>query len=136
MVFDERTLKKWFALEGHRINDDLVRSPRPIGELLEEDEPAVPTSKGGQHVFDREVLERFAQGLSPLVRSSIKLPVTFYLSHQTQHDCYVQDKHAIKALEQLELVDTQPRDGKLWLGRPLAYELARAWPTVFQFCRV
>lgn len=136
MVFDDRTLKKWFALEGHRLNEGLVRSPRPIAELLEQEEPSLATKKGGEHVFDRDTLERFAKGLSPLVRSSIKLPITIYVSHQTQDDGYIQDKHAIRALEQLDLVDTEPRDGKLWMGRPLAYELAKAWPTIFQFCRV
>ncbi len=136
MVFDDRTLKKWFALEGHRLNEGLVTSPRPIDELLGQDEPSLPTKKGGEHTFDRETVERFADGLSPLVRSSIKLPITIYFSHQTQNDGYIQDKHAIQAIEQLDLADTQPRDGKLWIGRPLAYDLAKAWPTVFQFCRV
>ncbi len=136
MVFDDRTLKKWFALEGHRLNEGLVRSPRPIAELLEQEEPSLETKTGGEHIFERETVERFAEGLSPLIRSSIKLPITIYLSHQTQHDGYIQDRHAIRALEQLELVDTEPRDGKLWMGRPLAYELTKAWPTIFQFCRV
>lgn len=136
MVFDDKTLKKWFALEGHRVNQGLVRSPRPLTELLDQDEPTVPTKDGDAYTFDPETVERFADGLSPLVRSSIKLPITIYFSHKTQHDGYIQDKHAIRAIDQLGLVDTEPREGKLWIGRPLAYELAKAWPTVFQFCRV
>lgn len=134
-MFEEDTWRRLLAHEGHKLNQGIVQAPRPLTEVLAMEEPALPTREGPDHIFDAHVLERLRDGLSPLVRNSIKVPILFFIDHQSQHECYLMDQHAIKALTQLDLVDTEARDGKLWMSLALAKELDRAWPTLFQFVR-
>ncbi|MDX1612215.1 MAG: DUF61 family protein [Candidatus Thermoplasmatota archaeon] len=134
-MFDEDKLKKWFQLEGHRVNDALVTRRVPLTELLEMEAPQATTRSGGVHTFDAQALARMAEGLSSLARGQLKLPIHIYEHHEQPTDCYVSDEGAIRALTQLGEVDREPREGKLWMSRPLARELAGRWPTLIQFVR-
>lgn len=132
-VVEDRVLKKWMALEMGKVQQAIVRAPQPLRRLVNEDEPTAPTRGGEPHVFDKDVLARLAQRLSPLARSSLRVPILVYMDHETSGDCYVADAAAIDALVQLLDRPTEPRDGKLWMSLPLARRLAQDWPTVFQF---
>lgn len=126
-------LERWLKLELGSVHDGLVQAPLPLETLLEMDEPVAKTRSGDPHRFDVDALARFAAALSDDVRGKVKLPVTVYLDREAMGNCYVQDRWAIRALAELDEVDRDPRDGKLWMGTPLARDLARRYPSLIQF---
>lgn len=132
-MVDEDTLKRWINVEVRGANRATVTRARPLAELVDEDEPKATARDGTEHVFDPEVLGRLYEALSPIARMDLKLPITIYLSHKSDDSCYVADDAAIEALTQLGMATSDPREGKLWLGRALARRFAKEWPTVTQF---
>lgn len=132
-LVDEETLKRWMNLEIYQTNQATVTRARHLTELLAEEEPTAEARDGSIHAFEPAVLEELAEALSPLARVELKLPITVYLSHKAANDCYVADDAAIEALHQLGVTDIEPREGKLWIGTPLARRFAKDWPGVVQF---
>ncbi len=133
-VFEnDDVLRRWMRLEVHGSNASTVTKARELTDLLGEEEPQAQARDGSIHRFDRDALERLAEQLSPLARIEARLPITFYLSHRTSGDCYLMHDHAIEVARQLGLTDSQPRDGKLWVGAALARAFAKEYPTLVQF---
>lgn len=131
-------IDKWIALEMGRMREGLVLAPRPLGDLLLEDRPTAPTRGGGAHSFDKAVLERLAAHVGAFDRRRLRLPITFYVEHETPDDAYVQDEAAWRLLVALGDVssDVAPREGRLWLGHARARAIAARHPTVFQFVQL
>lgn len=133
---DGRPIERWMSLEMQRLTQALVTQPRPLMDLRHEAAPSAPTRGGGQHRFDKDALDALAAGLQPLTRARLRLPITVYLDHDAPGDCYVAEPAAVEALLELRAAATTPRDGRLWMGVPLARELARQYPTLVQFVYV
>lgn len=133
MTIDEETLERWTNLEVREVNKSTVTKGRRLRELLSEDEPSAPTRDGEEHEFDPETLERLDEELSPLVRANLRLPITIYFDHQTETGAYIAHDEAIDAVDQLDVTETSPREGKLWLSRSQAIQIAREYPSAFQF---
>lgn len=133
VTIDEETLRRWMNVEVHDANRAIVtRGPR-LRELLGEEAPSATKRNGEEHRFDPEVLEELGEQLSPLVRVNVRLPITVYFHHETESGAYISHEWAIEAVEQLSLVEASKREGKLWLSRTKAMQMAQAYPTVFQF---
>lgn len=130
---DEETLKRWMTLEVNEVNQATVTKGRRLRALMAEDEPAAEMRNGDLHRFDPDTLERLEGELSPMVRANLRLPVTIYLDHDTDSGCYISHDWAIEAVDQLDVLQTSKRDGKLWLSRAKAIQIADEWPTAFQF---
>jgi uncharacterized protein (UPF0216 family) len=132
---EERTIERWMGVEMLRFQESFVPAPRPLHELLAEDEPSARTRKGEPHRFDKQVLARIRDALGPLDRRKLRLPVTFYVDKEMPDDAYAVDETAARLLRALGEVpaDLEPRDGRLWLGHARARVIAGRYPGVFQF---
>ena len=123
------------ALEMGKIRDAIVTRPRPLHELILEDEPSAATRGGFPHPFDKAMLRRFHETLSPLARRRLRLPVTFYVESDLSDEAYVTDEAAIALLRALGEVPAslEPRDGKLWMAHARARDVSERWRNAFQF---
>lgn len=130
---DDKTLQRLLRGEVHKMNQDLA-DPIDLRDARDQDEPKTRT-KVGVHHFDKEALERFAAGLSPLVRHTVRVPIRFYVPHDMRGECYLAERESIEAVQQLGGTPNQPRDGRLWMSFILAQDFARRYPTVVQFVR-
>lgn len=135
---EDDALQRWMALEMSKQREALVAAPRSLSELLLEERPLARTRGGGEHAFDRAVLQRFGSVLSPLERRRLRLPVTFFVEHEMPEDAYVSDAAAVRLLQALgEIPPGQDlRDGRLWLGHARARSLADRHPSAFQFVQL
>jgi len=68
---------------------------RAVSDLAIEEGPATATRGGAAHAFDRDVVRRIHEALSPLERRRVRLPVTFYVEHELPEDAYVSDEAAL-----------------------------------------
>jgi uncharacterized protein (UPF0216 family) len=121
-----------------KLRETLVAAPRPLSDLLLEERPTVRTRGGGERGFDKAVLERFRDVLSPLERRRLRLPATFFVEHEMPEDAYVSDPAAVRLLQALGEVppEQDPRDGRLWLGHARARAIAQRHPSAFQFAHL
>lgn len=133
MSIDEDTLKRWTNLEIHKANESIVTNGARLSDLLDLEEPVLEARDGSVHRFDPDALARLDEALSPLVRAELELPITFYRTHDATDSCFVADETAQRALDQLGVATSEPREGKLWMGVALAKDFARNWPGVAQF---
>ena len=131
----EGALEKWFALEMRRVRDAMVTQPRSLSDLMLEDAPSVRTRGGELHAFDKAMLQRFHDALSPLTRRKLRLPVTFYVDSELPGEAYVQDEAAATLLRTLGEVPAalEPRAGRLWLSHARARDISERWRGAFQF---
>lgn len=130
---EDNVLRRWFTLEMGNMMELFVAHPKPLLELLRETTPAVATKSGQLHIFDTSVLREFADALPALTRAQIRLPLTMHFSHETPGDAYVAEQPSNDAIRTLFPATSPPRDGRLWLSKPLAREFARRYPTLIQF---
>lgn len=128
-------IDRWIALEMGKVREGLVLAPRPLGDLLMEDAPTAPTRGGGVHAFDKAVLRRLGDALSPLDRRRLRVPVTFYVDHELPEDAYLADEVAARLLHALGDVPAplSAREGKYWVGHARARAIAARHPSAFQF---
>lgn len=135
---DDDALQRWMTLEMSKLRESLVVAPRSLSELLLEERPAARTRGGGELPFDKAVLERFRDVLSPLERRRLRLPVTFFVEHDLQEDAYVPDAVAVRLLQALGEVPAgqELREGRLWLGHARARRIAERFPSAFQFAHL
>lgn len=132
-VVSKDVLERWLKLELGQVHDSLVSAPLPLSKLLEMDRPVAQTRAGDAHEFDPAILEDLAAPLDDATRDKLKLPITIRFDRQAMGNCYIQDPTAIEALKALEEAHVSVRDGKLWMSKPLAMDLAKRYRTCFQF---
>jgi len=132
---DTGTMEKWISLEFRRINQSLVRYQRVLFELLEMDVPALETKEGKEYLFDKKTLTDFARAVPVNYHKKLKLPIFFFKDTKVIDSCYLIDEMAVEVLKVTGDLNQMYRfrDKKLWLGRPLAYEIANKYPTLTQF---
>lgn len=135
---EDDALQRWMALEMSKLRETLVAAPRPLSELLLEERPAARTRGGGERPFDKGVLQRFRELLSPLERRRLRLPATFFVEHEMPEDAYVTDATVVRLLQALgEVPGGQDlREGRLWLGHARARAIAERYPSAFQFAHL
>ncbi len=134
-VVGDGAMERWFAIEMLRFQEGFVTSPRPLHELMAEEEPAATTRKGERHAFDKGALARIHDALGPLDRRRLRLPVTFYVDKEMPDDAYATDEVAARLLRALGEVpaDVEMREGRLWLAHARARVLADRYRGAFQF---
>lgn len=132
---DDGVMNRWFALEMGNLHKGLVTAGRPLADLVREEAPTARTRSGEPHRFDKDVLTRFHEALSPLDRRRLRVPITFHVDKDYAGDAVLQDEVAARLLHALG--DLPPgrvvREGKLWMSHAQAQALARRYPSVFQF---
>lgn len=132
-VRDDDGLRRFLGFEMAKLTESLVTSPKPLAELLKDPRPQATTRGGQPYPFNGLVLREFAARLSPLALAAVRVPITFYIDHETRGDCYLADPAAIRAVQETAKVSREPRAGRLWMSEPLARRLADEYATLFQF---
>lgn len=130
---DEGALERWLRLEAQNLSSGLVTAPALLDRLLAARDPQAQTRGGEPHRFDLAALRVLAERLPPLTRSSLRLPILFYLDREARGSCFISDPPAQEALRACGVQAGEPRDGRLWLGEPLARAFAARFPTLAQF---
>ncbi len=133
-VSDEKVLMKWMRLELGKINDGIVAERKPLARLLEEERPVSVTRAGKEYVYKKEVLEALSKKLPGRIRERLKLPVIIYFSADVPDSCMLSDETALKAFQVLgDLSELREMEnGRLWMGKALAFSLVRSYPTAVQ----
>lgn len=121
-------------MELGKINDGIVAERKPLARLLLEERPVSVTRGGKEYVFKKEVLEALSKKLQENIREKLKLPVILYFSADVPDSCLLSDDTALKAFQALgDLSELREMEnGRLWIGKALAFSLVRTYPTAVQ----
>ncbi|UCH88642.1 MAG: DUF61 family protein [Thermoplasmata archaeon] len=129
------SFEKWINLEYRKLNQNLVARPPFLSDLLKMDRPAAQTRGGEEYVFDLRALKELAKRIPDHYHSNLRLPIFFYSSVNVADSCYLADETAVEVLKHTNDLNQlyRFREGKLWISKPLAFELANKYPTLIQF---
>jgi hypothetical protein len=133
-VSGDNVLMRWMRTEVTKINEGIVTERKSLARLLQEEKPASRTKTGDEYVFDTEVVEVFRKKLPPELHYKLRLPIIFFYSPNVPDSCYLNDSHALNALQVLGELSEMRRmqQGKLWVGRAIAYSIMKKYPTAVQ----
>lgn len=133
-ISDDSILVRWMRVEIGKINDGLVSQRRTLAELLSEDRPVSRTKAGQEHVYDREILEELGEKLPSDMQRKLKMPILFISDNKVPDSCYLNDPLTLEALQILGELSKMRRmqQGKLWVGRSIAYAIMKKYPSVVQ----
>jgi uncharacterized protein (UPF0216 family) len=135
LLKNDRALKRWLKFEASNINSNLVSHQVIITDLLKMEKPMTMTKNGEEYYFNIEALGKFRNTISNLHQRRLKLPVFIYKDLRVRDSCFISDKTAFSAL--LETKDLDPmykfENDKVWFSRVIGHDIARKYPTLFQF---
>ena len=131
---DDSVLMRWMRVEVGKLNDGLVSERKNLAQLLVEEIPASRTKSGDEHVFDKDILEELGNKLPADLHRKLKIPIIFFSDNRVPDSCYLNDPVALQALQILEEMSKMRRmqQGKLWIGRSIAYAIMKKYPGVMQ----
>jgi uncharacterized protein (UPF0216 family) len=136
MVFNsESAMERWLKIEFHSLNRNLVKQQIPIDKLLKMEIPKTVTRGGEDYMFDSQTLRMFSNSIPQIYHRRLQLPIYFYRDLRVKDSCFLSDEVAVKALKHTKDLEFGYNfsDGKLWLSRPIAFDISRKYPTLFQF---
>lgn len=130
----ESVLKRWLALEMGKINDGVVTGRQHLSDLAREDHPSAVTRRGTRYDFDRTALHAMRDRLPERLRTRLRIPIIFYFDSQVADSFVLADPVAFEALQELgELSDQrQMHEGRIWVGRAIAFAIIVKYPTLVQ----
>lgn len=125
---------RWMRLEVSKINEGIVTERKSLAQLLLEEKPASKTKAGDEHFFNKEILIFLRDNLPKELHYKLKLPILFFYSINVPDNCYLNDPIALHALQILGDFSKMRRmqKGKIWVGRSIAYSIAKKYPTTVQ----
>lgn len=128
-------MEKWLKFEFQNLNKNLVKKQILLADLLRMDVPKTVTRDGEKYFFDITSLERFSKAIPAIYQRKLLLPILFYKDLRVKDSCFLSDDIAIKALQKTNDLDPlyQTSENKFWMSRPIAHDIARKYPTLFQF---
>lgn len=118
---------RWLTLELGRINAGLVVERKSLAALLEEPRPACRDREGEEHAFEPSALRRLAGELTHEEATSLRLPITVFVTGDLEDSAYVAEELAAKALRATQGYGPAfPfRSGRMYLPHSLAVDLVR-----------
>jgi uncharacterized protein (UPF0216 family) len=133
-INDDSVLMRWMRLEIRKINEGIVSERKSLALLLIEERPASRTRSGKDHTFDKSVLQTLSKKLPSDLHDKLKLPILFFSDTKVPDSCYLNDPHALQALQILGELSNMRRmqQGKLWVGRSITYSIVKKYPSVVQ----
>ncbi len=131
---DEAVLMRWMRLEIGKINAGIVADRKTLRRLLEEETPSSMTKGGDEYRFDTAVITEFGERLPQELHRRLKLPIFFYFDMTVMDSAFLADEAAAEALRHLGAIShlRRMREGKLWVARPIVYDMMHRYPTVIQ----
>jgi uncharacterized protein (UPF0216 family) len=133
-MYDERVLQRWLRLEAGRMNDGVAAERPSLAALLEADRPVSVTRSGDEYRYDPAVLRTLADRLPAGLARRLRLPIVCFASMDVPDSCSVTDRYAFDALLALGEISAlrEFADGRVWIGRAIAYALVAKYPTAVQ----
>lgn len=133
-MYNDRVLQRWFRLEANRMNDGIAAERPTLAALLEADRPISVTRGGDEYRYDSAVLRAIAGRLPPGLLRRLRLPIICFTSMDVPDSCSITDRYAFEALQALGEISTMREfvDGRVWIGRAIAYGLVATYPTAVQ----
>ncbi len=131
---DEAVLMRWMRLEIGKINAGIVAERKTLRRLLEEEIPSSTTKGEDEYRFDASVIADLGERLPQDLHRRLKLPMFFYFDMTVMDSGFLADEAAADALRHLGAIShlRRMREGKLWIARPIVYDLMHRYPTVIQ----
>ncbi|WP_319506224.1 DUF61 family protein [uncultured Methanolobus sp.] len=131
---DDSIFTRWMRLEIGKLNDGIVSECKSLAELLTEEKPASRTKSGKEHTFDRSVLQTMDEKLPLDLHGKLKLPILFFSDTKVPDSCYLNDSYSLEALQIHGELSKMRRmqQGKIWVGKSIAYAIMKKYPTVVQ----
>ncbi len=133
-MYDDRVLQRWLRLEAGRMNDGVAAERPTLAALLESGRPVSVTRGGDEYRYDPAVLQAIADRLPAGLARRLHLPILCFASMDVPDSCAVTDRYAFEALQALGEISAlrEFRDGRVWIGRAIAYGLVAKYPTAVQ----
>lgn len=133
-MYDDRVLQRWLRLEANRMNDGVAKERPTLASLLEAEHPASVTRGGDEYRYDPAVLRSIADRLPAALVRRLRLPIICFASMDVPDSCSITDRYAFEALQALGELSAlrEFRDGRVWIGRAIAYGLVTKYPTAVQ----
>jgi uncharacterized protein (UPF0216 family) len=133
-MYDDRVLQRWLRLEAGRMNDGVAAERPTLAVLLEADRPVSVTRSGDEYRYDPAVLRTLADRLPAGLARRLRLPIVCFASMDVPDSCSVTDRYAFDALLALGEISAlrEFADGRVWIGRAIAYALVAKYPTAVQ----
>ncbi|APH38818.1 DUF61 family protein [Methanohalophilus halophilus] len=131
---DNPAFARWMKGEMGRINRAIVAQRKTLAQLLEEELPHSKTRAGDRYVFDRQIIGMLGEELPSELHDSLKLPILFFFDFRVEDSCFLNDRYALEALQILSELGQmyRMRQGKVWVGKSMAYSIMRKYPTAIQ----
>ena len=123
------------GMEIARIHDSVVGGRKTLASLLAEGSPQGRTKGGGEYHFSRETLATLGERTGRRETEGLKIPLLFFFNVDVRDSCYLTDETEVQAHQALGDLGEGRKltDGRLWLARAIAYDIARKYPTAIQF---
>jgi uncharacterized protein (UPF0216 family) len=99
------------------------------------EEPKTFTKTGEEYLFDFNALQKLSQMIPLVYNNQLKLPIYFYKDLRIKDSCFLVDEVAAKVLKYTNDLDAMYGflNGKLWVSKPIAYDMVLKYPTLIQF---
>ena len=125
---------RWMQVEMGKINKAIVAQRKNLAQLMQEDRPSSRTKAGDDYIFERDALEELHTRLPQELHGKLRLPIIFFSDNRVPDSCYINDEYALRTLQTLgELSELRRmQQGKLWMGKSMAYSIMKKYPTIFQ----
>jgi uncharacterized protein (UPF0216 family) len=135
-MLNESAMKKWFRFEMGKINSGIVVNKEPLRKLAGSDFPMTQTKDGSAYYFDAKVIKKLAEEL-PEPMQTTRLPLSLYSSLEVRGSVYFAERSSLDMLKCLGEVPKNAYliDGKYWMGKTIAKDIMRRYPTVLQIVR-
>lgn len=131
---DDSVLMRWMRTEINKINEGIVFERKSLAQLLLEEKPTAKTKAGKDHFFDTATLRNLSEKLPKNLHDKLKMPILFFFDNQVPDSCYLNDAHALQALQTMGEISRlrTMQQGKLWVGKSIAYSIMKKYPTAVQ----
>ncbi|MFB6199195.1 MAG: DUF61 family protein, partial [Halobacteriaceae archaeon] len=127
------SIKEMISKESQRLNRGVAATRETLKNLLEQENPSVPTKGGGDHTSRREHLEEVAEVVPSYQHSKLRLPVFMFRTSDVKNEFYVEgelEAEVVKGIGDME--GWGMIDGKLWVPHSIGFRLHSDYNDVFQ----
>ncbi|WP_245527534.1 DUF61 family protein [Methanosalsum zhilinae] len=125
---------RWMRVELGKLNRGVVANRKTLSQLLLEERPSSVTKSGDEYLFNEQIIEMLAEKLPGEIHDNLKFPIFFFNTIKVDESCYLNDKYALRALQILgELGESRSlHEGKVWVGKSIAYSIMKKYPSAIQ----
>jgi uncharacterized protein (UPF0216 family) len=121
-------------LEISKINRGIVAERKSLLDLACMDRPVVVTKGGEEYLFNKETLGSLTAKLPNTISRRLRLPVLCYFDSSVGNSCFITDLQAVEGLKHLGEISSmrEMTDGRLWIGKPILFDIMRKYPSFIQ----